>query len=146
MPEDTVTAAPVDPVLSRKEQMFARILELGGPDAHQIESWKQDAPGGRIRAFSLDNVRFYIVRAIGGLELAGLQKQIPVNSSNPENDMKLEAGALCTLWTSSTRDGKLTSSGLRAGTAGLPSSLWTLIETLSDYTDPQDFQLCSIEL
>jgi hypothetical protein len=144
--ETTVDETPVDFAVKRKELMYEKIALLGGPTPAQIDSWKQSAPGNRIRAFSLDNVRFFIVRAIGGLELAGIQKNIPQNSSNPELEIKLEAAVLCTLWTSSTRDGKLTQLGLRTGTAGLPSSIWTLIEAISDYADPQDFQQCSVEL
>jgi len=122
------------------------ILELNGPTEAQIDAWKEQAPGGRIRAFSLDNVRFYIVRAIGGLELSTIQKNIPANSSNPEADIKLGAAELCTLWTSTTQNGKLTAVALRTGTAGLPGSIWQLIETLSDYASPQDFEICSVEL
>ena len=146
---DEAAAAPepgVDYVAQRKAAMYEKIAELSGPSEAQIDAWKQSAPGNRVRAFSLDNVRFYIVRAIGGLEFAGIQKNIPQNSTNPQLEIQLEAAVLCTLWTSSTRDGKLTSIGLRTGTAGLPSSIWTLIETLSDYADPQDFQTCSVEL
>jgi hypothetical protein len=137
---------PVDFVAARRDAMYAKIAELDGPSPEQIAQWKANAPGNRVRAFSLDNVRFFVVRAIGGLELAGIQKNIVQNASNPELEVKLAAAVLCTLWTSSTREGKLTELGLRTGTAGLPSSIWTLIETISDYADPQDFQQCSVEL
>ncbi|MGI4830758.1 MAG: hypothetical protein ACRYFU_21585 [Janthinobacterium lividum] len=41
---------------------------------------------------------------------------------------------------------KFTRETLRAGTAGLPDSIWTLIKILSDFVDTQDFQTCSVEL
>jgi hypothetical protein len=144
--EDAPAEAVVDHAAQRKAAMYEKLAELGGPSEAQIDAWKQSAPGNRLRAYSLDNVRFDIVRAIGGLEFAAIQKNIPANSTNPQLEIQIEAAVLCTCWTSSTRDGKLTSIGLRTGAAGRPSSTWTLIETLSDYADPQDFQTCSVEL
>ena len=122
------------------------IASLGGPSKEQIEAYKQSIPNGRLRVYTPDGKRAYIVRCISGLELGGIQKSLPPNCSNPEYDTSLAAGALCTIWTNASHDHKLSETGLRGGSAGLPSTLWALILELSDFTPPDQFAYCSAEL
>ena len=50
------------------------------PSVEQIEQWKQQAPGARLRIWhSSDGKRVYVLRAIGGQELAQLQASLPPN-------------------------------------------------------------------
>ena len=50
------------------------------PSLEQIEQWKQQAPGARLRIWhSTDGKRVYVLRAIGGQELGQLQASLPPN-------------------------------------------------------------------
>lgn len=140
--DDAKAAEPAD----RREAMLQLIESLGGPSPAEIEVMRSNSPGGRIRVFSLDNRRYFIVRSISGMELATIQKGIPTNSTDPEKDIQIGVASLCTLWTNSTVEKKLSEAALRFGPAGLPSSIWALVAILSDFADPADFQTCSVEL
>jgi len=122
------------------------LASIGGPSLDQINFIKQQSPNKRARVFTPDSKRAFVVRAIGGLELAQIRKNIPQNSTNPDEDTAIAAAVLCTVWTNVTSEKRLNETLLRTGAAGLPSSLWMLITMLSDYTDPQDFAVCSAEL
>jgi hypothetical protein len=122
------------------------LASISGPTKDQVEAFKQNVPNGRIRIFTPDGKRGYLLRAISGLELAQIQKSIPPNSSNIEYDASIGSAVLCTIWTNASADGKLSEVGLRGGSAGLPSTLWNLITLMSDFVDPQDFAACSAEL
>jgi hypothetical protein len=122
------------------------LASLGGPSPEQIDFIKQQSPNNRARVMCNDGKRAFVVRAIGGLELAQIRKNIPQNSTNPDEDTAIAAAVLCTVWTNVTPEKRLNETLLRTGSAGLPSSLWSLITMLSDYMDPQDFEVCSAEL
>jgi len=50
------------------------------PSLEQIDQWKQQAPGARLRIWhSSDGKRVYVLRAIGGQELVQLQASLPPN-------------------------------------------------------------------
>jgi len=125
------------------------------PSKAQVESWKSQAPNGIIRIFAPGR-RVYLVRGISGLELSGVQNSIPANLGadlNPEaraakieQEISLQVAAKCTVWTSASADGKLSADQLRGGSAGLPSTLFNLVTWLSDFVDPEAFQLMSAEL
>lgn len=125
------------------------------PSKAVVESLKTQAPNGTIRIFAMGK-RVYLVRGISGLELLQVQGQIPENlgaNLNPEaRGAKIEAevalmvSAKCVVWTSTTPDGKLSVEQLRGGSAGLPGTLFNLITWLSDFIDPESFQLMTAEL
>lgn len=125
------------------------------PTKAAVEALKSQAPNGTIRIFAVGK-RVYLVRGISGLELQGIQGQIPENlgaSLSPEaraakieGEVSLMVSAKCVVWTSATQDGKLTVEQLRGGSAGLPSTLFNLITWLSDFVDPEAFQIMSTEL
>lgn len=126
------------------------------PSKATVESWKAQAPNGTIRIYAPTDKRAYIVRGISGMELQGLQGRIPENlganlpqeqrAAKLENELQLLVAAHCTLWASTTTDNKLTVDILRAGSAGLPGALFNLISWLSDFVDPETFQLLSADL
>lgn len=127
----------------------------GAPTKAQIEALKTQAPNGVIRIFA-PGKRAYLVRGITGLELQGIQTTIPENlgaglppeqrAAKVESEVSLAVSARCVVWTSTTQDGKLTVEQLRAGSAGLPSTLFNLITYLSDFLDPEALQVMSAEL
>lgn len=128
----------------------------GAPTKPVVESWKIQAPNGVVRIYAPSNKRAYIVRGISGTELQRIQGQIPENlganllpeqrAAKLENELQLLVAAHCTLWASTTTDHKLTTEALRTGSAGLPGTLFNLISYLSDFVDPEAFQLLSAEL
>lgn len=129
----------------------------GAPTKIQIEAWKGQTPNNRLRVFTPDaGKRVFIVRAIGAMELQKLQNSLPQNlgaglpadqaSAKVEFELQLAVAAHCVLWTNTNSDGKLTSEGLRAGSAGLPGTLFNLISWLSDFMDPAAFDVLSAEL
>lgn len=128
----------------------------GAPTKAQVEAWKSQAPNGIIRIFAPSDKRVYLARGISGLELDAVQNQIPINLGadlNPEarqakieKEISLLVSSKCIVWTSDTTDGKLTPDILRGGSAGLPASLFALITWLSDFIDPEAFQVMSAEL
>jgi len=125
------------------------------PSKTQIETFKAQAPNAVIRIFAVGK-RAYLVRGISGLELASIQSQIPSNlgaglvpeaqAAKVESEISLMVSSKCVVWTSATPDGKLSVEQLRGGSAGLPSTLFNLITWLSDFVDPEAFQVMSAEL
>lgn len=127
----------------------------GAPTKDTVESYKAQAPNGAIRIFA-PGKRVYLVRGISGLELQAVQSQIPENfgaglqpeakAAKVEGEVALAVASKCVVWTSTTRDGKLTVEQLRGGSAGLPSTLFSLITYMSDFLDPEALQILSAEL
>ncbi|TSA39524.1 hypothetical protein D4R30_00940 [archaeon] len=121
----------------------------GAPTKDQIELWKSQAPGGRIRMkASSDMKRVFIMRAIGGTELAQLQGRLPQNIT-PERlpqELQIAVACHCCLWTSVTPDGKLTDLVLRGSGSGLPLTLHEVVSVLSDYEDPETIERLSADL
>jgi hypothetical protein len=119
------------------------------PTQDQIDSLKQQAPGGRIRLFhSSDAKRVYLMRGVTGVELAGLQAKIPQNTDPDKIPglVQILVAAHCCVWTSATQDHKLNEQVLRGGTAGLPETLHEIVCQLSDYMAPVDIQRFSADL
>jgi len=119
------------------------------PSLEQIDQWKQQAPGARLRIWhSTDGKRVYVLRGVGGQELGHLQAGIPPNI--PPEKVPAEAQArlaiLCCVWTSSTLDHKLSDLVLKGAGAGLPQTLQEIIYQLSDYMDPMDINRFSADL
>lgn len=133
--EDVVYKSPYD---------FLESIE-GAPTKAQIENWKTQAPGGKIRLFTPDGKRVFILRAISGFELADVQKQIPVNASDPEREMKYKICAKATIWTNITNNNLLDEMSINQAPAGLPETLHTLIATLSDFFDPDKLNTFSAD-
>lgn len=125
------------------------------PSKATIDMWKAQAPNGIIRILALGK-RIYLVRGVSGLELQQIQADIPDNLGaglNPEAkaakieaEVSLRVGSRCVVWTATTADNKLSVEQLRVGSAGLPSTLFSMITYLSDFIDPQELQLISAEL
>lgn len=121
----------------------------GAPTAEQIESWKSQAPGRNLRLFHTpDGKRLYILRAIGGTELAQVQAQMPagIKPENYVSEQQIAVAVRCCVWASDTTDHKMSDMAFRAGTAGLAQTLHEIIAELSDYCDPQTIQRCSADL
>ena len=139
MPEEknaAETPQPVDP--------FEFLQQFpNAPSRQYLEGLKKEVPGGKLRIFSPDGKRVFILRGISGLELAKLQSDVPKNAANPEWEIQLRACAACIVWSSV---GTLDEMALRAGPAGLPDSLWVLIQSLSDFYDPVQLASFSAEL
>jgi hypothetical protein len=125
------------------------------PNKNTIELMRAQTPNGIIRIFA-PGKRVFLVRGLSGMELQGIQAQIPSNlgagladeakAAKIEAEVALHAAAKGVIWTSITTDGKITADQLRAGSAGLPSTLFNLITYLSDFFDPQALELLSTEL
>lgn len=119
------------------------------PTKSQIEAWKSQAPGGRIRMkASSDLKRVYLMRAIGGTELAQLQTRLPQNIA-PERlpqELQIAIACHCCLWTNASPDGKLTDLVMRASGSGLSVTLHEVVSVLSDYEDPETIERLSADL
>jgi len=116
----------------------------GAPTEAQVKGWKAQVPNGVLRIFTPDLKRFFLLRGLSGLEMRKVQESIPQNSSDPEADFKLGAVALTCIWTNITVNNKLDEMTLRSGSAGLPETLFSIVENLSDYFAPaQVMQMCS---
>lgn len=119
----------------------------GAPNKNDIEHYKAEAPGGRIRLFSPDNgKRIFLTRAVSGLEMQTIAKMIPANAEDQMAEMHVRVAAKGVVWTNITRDGSLDESDLKGGTAGLPSTLYTLVSMLSDFMPPEAIEQFSIDL
>lgn len=120
----------------------------GAPDKTAIETMKRSTPNNRIRVFSPDAKRVFLVRGVSGLELSNLQKQLPanVNPDKAESELALLVGATSVMWTNTTTNNKLTAEDLRLGSAGLPATLFQLVSFLSDFVDPEALNALSSEL
>lgn len=158
--EDTKTADQVaaeDTASKKFNDPYQFLSEFpNAPSKAMIDSWKQQAPNGRVRLFTPDAKRVYLVRGVGGLELDKLQGQIPTNlganlpaeqqQAKVERELQLLVAAQCCVWTSVSGNGKLDAELLRIGSAGLPATLFNLISYLSDFVDPEAFNVLSIDL
>lgn len=113
------------------------------PSDAKIQSWKAQAPGGRVKIFSPDGSRVFILRGFSGLELSTWQTRVMKNATDPDREVQLMAVAACTLFCSF---GSLDEETLRTGPAGLPESLFSLIQNLSDFYDPVSLFNYSMEL
>lgn len=143
------TKQPAEPVEENKQYQDPQVFLKTIPDApsqEQIKAWKLEVPGGRVRLFTPDGRRVFLLRALSGIELAELTKKVPPNASNPEEEMKVLVAARCTLWTNLTHNHLLDEISLRQGTAGLPETLYLIVSELSDYFDPIRLQTFSADL
>jgi hypothetical protein len=121
----------------------------GAPSQDQIDSWKSQAPGARVRLFhSSDGKRIYIMRGIGASELAQLQASLPANIAPDRLPSVIQSAVAvrCNLWTNSTIDKKLSDLALQAAGAGLPGTLHEIVCQLSDYMDPESISRFSADL
>ena len=119
------------------------------PSLEQIEQWKQQAPGARLRIWhSTDGKRVYVLRAIGGQELGQLQASLPPNipPEKVQAEVQILLAIRCCVWTSSTIDHKLSDLALKGAGAGLSQTLQEIIYQLSDYMDPMDINRFSADL
>ncbi len=145
---------------ARAEQTFKDPYEYlatfpNAPTRDQVEALKTQAPNGIIRIFA-PGKRIFLLRGFSGVELLAVQAQIPENlgaglalearAQKIEAEVSLHMASKCTVWTSTTKDGKLTIEQLRGGTAGLPSTLFAIITYMSDFLDPDALQALSMEL
>lgn len=141
---ETTATQPEEPKVLTPAQLLASIP--GAPTAAQIDVWKNEVPNHRIKLFSPDFKRVYIVRGVSGLEVSAAQKSIPVNATDREVDFQLAICATAILWTNATVNHKMTVVELRAGSAGLPSSIFELVSELSDYVKPEYLAMVSGDL
>jgi hypothetical protein len=120
----------------------------GAPSRASIESLKSQTPNNRLRVFSPEGKRVYIVRGISALELNKLQNQVSekTNPEKAEQELHIAIAAACVVWTNQSESGRLTEVELRAGSAGLPVSLFELVSWLSDFIAPEAFGALSAEL
>lgn len=140
-PNAPLTPAPVTPL------EFLKTVP-GAPSAAEIEAYKAQAPGGRMRMFAPDNTakRVFLVRAVSGLEMESLSKQIPENASNPEVEMQIATCVKAVVWTNLTQDGLTDELFWRRSTAGLAPTVFRLVMQLSDFIDPETVEMLSAEL
>lgn len=125
----------------QSDQMFENVYDFlatlpNAPTPAQISGYKQQAPGGRVKLFTPDAKRAFIVRGISGYELSELAKNVPQNATDPELELKLAICAKATIWTNTTANNLLDPMTLKSMTAGLPDTLHQLISRLSDFFDP----------
>jgi hypothetical protein len=138
-------AGAPEPNKPKTPQQFMASLP-GAPTADQIAALKAEVPNGVIRGFSPDGKRLFLMRAITGLEMRELQKNVIPNASDPEGEFKILAVCAACVWTNAFRSGKIEQASLRAATAGLPDTLFSIVEELSDYFPPVQIAQMSFEL
>lgn len=142
-----VQATESKPVSQMTPQEFLASLP-GAPTPDQIAAWKAQAPNNRVEMFTPDGKRAFILRGLTGLELTQIQKQIQAMAtptSDPDLEMQIASVIKAAVWTN-VGNGKLSDVQLRTGTAGLPSTLFSIVTRLSDFMDPQQINLLSAEL
>lgn len=137
-------------------EFLARIP--GAPSKAAVEALKTQAPNQTIRILALGSAgkRVYLVRGVSGLELKQVQSQIPENlgagltpearAARIEEEVAVLTASKAVVWTNTTTTGKLTDADLRAGAAGLPSTLFNLVSYLSDFIEPDALQVISADL
>lgn len=110
----------------------------GSPSPAQVESYRQQVPGGRLRLLPMpDGKRLFLLRAFTALELAGVQAELQrIPEDKQANHLQVQMSIRCCLWTSVVKTGKLTENDLASSGAGLASSLYFAITDLSDFTAP----------
>ena len=149
MPEDQKDQSPAEGQTKGQNPYEFLASFPNAPTREQVESWKAQAPGGRIRMkASGDFKRVFIMRAIGGTELAQLQTRLPSNITQDRlpQELQIAVACHCCLWTSVTPDGKLTDLVLRGSGSGLPLTLHEVVSVLSDYEDPEMIERLSADL
>src|ERR1044072_5179279 len=104
----------------------------GFPSDQQVAMWKSQVPGGRIKCFCPDGKRVFFLRGLSGLELSQIQNAIPQNAKDPDAEIEITGSAHCLLW---TNVGALDAEALRTGPAGLPKTLFAVVQNLSDFYD-----------
>jgi hypothetical protein len=148
-PEETAKDQTPEPAKGPRDPFTFLASFPNAPTRDQLELWKSQAPGGRIRLKTTsDFKRVFIMRAIGGTELAALQARLPQNIT-PERvpqEMQVAVSIHCCLWTNATPDGKLTDLVLRGSGAGLPLTLHEVVSVLSDFEDPEMIEHLSADL
>ena len=141
--QDTTESAPLSPFDFLKQ--FS-----GAPSQEKINSFKQQAPGGRIKLItSSDGKRVYILRAISAFELQNLQESPIFKTVAPEKyalTLKTELAAKCILWTNATPTGKMDNMELKTSGAGLVDTLHEVISELSDYMEAPQIARYSADL
>jgi hypothetical protein len=128
---------------------YELIISKGGPTKDNILALKMQTPNGKLKIFTPDGGnRLFILRAVGHLELASLSRQLAKNLEPEQKAAELEilVAAKCTVWTNSTSSTKLTGEELKAGSAGLSSTIFNFIAWMSDYVDPTAFDVLSSDL
>jgi hypothetical protein len=136
---------PETPEVSAYEALKAATPNF--PNEARIANWKQTAPGSRVRLFCPDGKRVFFLRAVSGLELAKVQENIIQNAKNPDYEVQLGVCVLCTLWCNvGDTNFKIDDGMLRTGPAGLPESLFAVIQNLSDFYEPMQIFSFSMEL
>lgn len=120
----------------------------GAPSASEIEAYKIQAPGGRVRMFAPDGgaKRVFILRALSGLELETINKQIPENASNAVLEMQILSCSKAVIWTNTTQDGLTDELYWRRSPAGLAPTVFMNISNLSDFKDPEEVERLSADL
>jgi hypothetical protein len=142
MPPETDSNAPE---LSPFEQLRAATPDF--PNDARLASWKSTAPGGRIKLFCPDGKRVFFLRAVSGMELSKIQSEIIANAKNPDYEVQVATVTLCTLWCNvGDAQHRIDDGMLRTGPAGLPESLWAVIQNLSDFYEPVQLYNFSMEL
>jgi hypothetical protein len=139
-----------DEILSEPKTPYDLLAERypSAPNKSQIESYKTQVPGHRIRLFELpDGRRAVILRAIAPLELAGIQAEASkFDVAKQLFELQVAVASKCTIWCSFTSSGKLTDSDIRNSGAGLAVTLHAVVWDLSDYIDPAAIDTLSIDL
>jgi hypothetical protein len=137
-PNDTTEVSPL-------EQLRAATPDF--PNDARLASWKSTAPGGRIKLFCPDGKRVFFLRAVSGMELSKIQSEIIANAKNPDYEVQVATVTLCTLWCNvGDAQHRIDDGMLRTGPAGLPESLWAVIQNLSDFYEPVQLYNFSMEL
>lgn len=125
------------------------IASKGGPSKDTILAWKTQTPNGKLKVFTPDGgKRLFIMRAVSSLEMSLLSRQIPKNTEPEQrnSDLEMLVAAKCIVWTNITPTGKVQPDELKAGSAGLSSTLFNFIAWMSDYVDPSAFEVISSDL
>lgn len=141
MPAETEPELAKVPELSPLEKLLATIPNAPSPE--KIAVWKSEVPGNRLKVFSPDGKRIFYLRGVGGLELSKIQESIPANASNPDREVMFGVVSRAVKWTNIPNFDEMT---LRNGPAGLPDSLFALIQNLSDFYEPVQLFNFSMEL
>jgi hypothetical protein len=144
----TETTAPAPTKANLTPQEFLATLP-GSPTPEQIETWKSQSPNGRVKVLTLDGKTAFIIRGLNGLELSQIQKgiqQMATPTADPDLETQIACDVKATLWTNASPTGKLTDVILRTGPAGRPSTLFTVVTELSEFTNPQQVDAMSADL
>lgn len=144
MPEEPNQPQPPQPLTPYD---FLKTIP-GAPSPNEIEAFKAQAPAGRMKLFTTDGTgkRVFIIRAISGLEMETINRQIPEGSTNQVLDMQIGACVKCVVWTNTTQDGLTDELYWRRTTAGLAPTVFMAISKLSDFNDPESLEILSADL